>query len=58
MEPSQKVLFKVYRGVWTSWNELFTEACKFATAIGKERLISISHSEDENDGIVTVWYWD
>ena len=56
MEPSQKVLFKVYRGVWTSWHELFSEASNFATAIGKERLISISHSEDENDGIVTVWY--
>ena len=58
MEPSQKVLFKVFRGVWTSWNDLFTEASNFAGAIGKERLISISHSEDQNDGIVTVWYWD
>jgi len=58
MGSSQKVLLKVYRGVWTSWNDLFTEASNFAASIGKERLISISHSEDENDGIVTVWYWD
>jgi len=58
MESPQKVLFKVYRGAWTSWDELFTEASKFATEIGKERLISISHSEDKNDGVVTVWYWE
>jgi hypothetical protein len=21
-------------------------------------LISISHSEDQNDGVIAVWYWD
>jgi hypothetical protein len=58
MELPQKVKFKVYRGVWASFSELFSEASEFASEIGKDRLISISHSEDNNDGIVTVWYWD
>ena len=42
----------------SSWDTLFDEASNFATSIGKERLISISHSEDNNDGVVVVWYWD
>lgn len=53
-----KVRFKTFRGSWASWDELFQDAADFATELGKERLISISHSEDGNDGVVTVWYWD
>ncbi|MEN8127181.1 MAG: hypothetical protein ABFR90_05160 [Planctomycetota bacterium] len=53
-----KVQFQVFRGTWTSFEALFHEAAQFASALGPERLISISHSEDENDGVVTVWYWE
>jgi hypothetical protein len=41
-----------------TWNQLFQEAADFATSIGRDRLIGISHSEDHNDGVVTVWYWE
>ncbi|HEV7903941.1 MAG TPA: hypothetical protein VGO96_08880 [Pyrinomonadaceae bacterium] len=51
------VEFKVFRGVWTSWDELFAEAAAFAAEIGSVRLISISHSSSGSEGIVTVWYW-
>ena len=41
-----------------SWDKLFREATDFATEVGHDRLISISHSADQGlDGIVTVWYW-
>jgi hypothetical protein len=40
-----------------TWDTLFEEASDFATGIGRERLISISHSEDHSDGVVVVWYW-
>jgi hypothetical protein len=53
-----EVRFEVFRGVWASWNDLFQQAAEFATQIGRERLISISHSCDNNEGVVTVWYWD
>lgn len=33
------------------------EAADFATVIGKDRLISISHSSDHGEGVITVWYW-
>lgn len=41
-----------------SWPELFQRAAEFANQIGRERLITIAHSEDKEDGVVAVWYWD
>jgi hypothetical protein len=51
------VSFKVFRGVIATWDQLFSEAAEFATRLGRERLITISHSEDKEDGVVAVWYW-
>ena len=39
------------------WDELLGEAGEFATKIGRERLISISHSHTGFEGVVAVWYW-
>ncbi len=52
-----KVEFRMFRGVMASWATLFEEAAEFAAQVGPERLISISHSEDQNEGVVVVWYW-
>ena len=49
--------FEVFRGTLTSWHTLFSEAAAFASSVGRDRVISISHSEDQNEGVVTVWYW-
>ena len=41
------------------FRELMREAALFASDIGKERLINISHSGSTFLGyVVTVWYWD
>jgi uncharacterized glyoxalase superfamily protein PhnB len=52
-----EVKFEEFRGVFASWPELFQRAAEFATSIGRDRLITISHSEDKEDGVVAVWYW-
>ncbi len=52
-----RVEFQLYRGTFESWEGLFRQAADFASDIGRERLIGISHSEDDDDGVVTVWYW-
>ncbi|RJP33373.1 MAG: hypothetical protein C4547_12370 [Phycisphaerales bacterium] len=52
-----RVLFRHFRGTFRSWRNLFQEATDFATTVGPERLVSISHSADRGEGIVTVWYW-
>jgi hypothetical protein len=51
------VRFMEFRSSFKSWNDLFSEAAAFATTLGRERLISISHSEDQGKGVVAVWYW-
>lgn len=49
--------FKVFRGLLKTWNNLFLEAADFTTTLGPERLITVSHSEDHNEAVITVWYW-
>ena len=50
------LMFQVYRGAWGTWHELFAQASQFAASLGRDRVVSISHSADESDGVVTVWY--
>ena len=52
-----RMAYKYFRGMLASWDELFTEAAQFATEVGPERVVGISHSCDDSDGVVTVWYW-
>jgi hypothetical protein len=56
-KPAWRMSYKVFRGTFATWESLFSEAAEFATSVGPERVISISHSEDDDDGVVTVWYW-
>lgn len=55
--PKWRLEYRVFRGMWATWDELFHQAAQFANEVGPERVISISHSEDKDDGVVTVWYW-
>jgi hypothetical protein len=52
-----RVAFQTFRGRFATWESLFADAAAFATTLGRERVISISHSADQGDGVVTVWYW-
>ncbi len=56
--PQVRAAFRTFRGTLVSWTALFTDAAAFATSLGPDRVISISHSSAKNDGVVTVWYWD
>ncbi|MCC7290557.1 MAG: hypothetical protein IT449_00685 [Phycisphaerales bacterium] len=52
-----RVLSRKFQATFKSWESLFREAADFATGLGPERLISISHSAEHSEGIVVVWYW-
>jgi hypothetical protein len=56
-ENSRHVQFEIFRSSFQSWESLFSEAAAFAGTVGREHLIGFSHSEDQNNGVVTVWYW-
>ena len=51
-----RVDYRVFRGTFKSWDQLFRDAADFASSVG-ENLISISHSAYNSEGVVTVWYW-
>jgi len=53
----RRLTFRAYRGTLASWEELFRAAAWFASDLGPERVLNISHSVDDGDGVVTVWYW-
>lgn len=55
--PQWRLDYRVFRGTWATWEELFRQAAAFANELGPERVVSISHSEDKDDGVVAVWYW-
>jgi hypothetical protein len=52
-----RMAYRMFRGTFETWDDLFGAAAQFATAIGSERVVNISHSANHSDGVVTVWYW-
>ena len=52
-----QVRFKFFKATLKSWEAMHAEAAEFATMIGRDRVISISHSSDHSEGVITVWYW-
>jgi hypothetical protein len=53
-----RVRFRIFESTFSSWKALFQEAAEFAETIRPDHLISISHSEDKDTGVVAVWYWE
>ncbi|MBY0526440.1 MAG: hypothetical protein K2R98_23805 [Gemmataceae bacterium] len=52
-----RVLFKAFDSKMASREKLFKHASEFATQVGRERLITMSHSEDRDNIVITIWYW-
>lgn len=50
--------YEKFQGTLISWDALFAEAARFATALGPARVVDISHSSSQGRGIVVVWYHD
>jgi hypothetical protein len=53
-----QVKFRLFQSRMKSWEALCGEAAAFASEKGRERLINLSVSEDQNDGVIVVWYWE
>ena len=49
---------RIFRSQTKKWEVLMTEAAQFGTRLGPEKIVSISHSSDSSDGVITVWYRD
>jgi hypothetical protein len=55
---AMQIKFQIFKSYTQSWENLCAEAAAFATSQGRERLINISVSEDDNQGVIVVWYWE
>ena len=53
-----EVKFRIFKSWTKSWETLCAEAAVFASEKGRERLISVSLSEDQHEGVIVVWYWE
>lgn len=53
-----QVKFQLFKSSLKSWADLCAEAAAFASEKGRERLINLSVSEDQNQGVIVVWYWE
>src|SRR5262249_52352075 len=56
--PPRLARVKTFRSALSTWDTLFAEAAEFVTQVGPDRLITISHSADEGEGVIAVWYWE
>jgi hypothetical protein len=56
-EVRMVVKFNVFRSTFSSWETMFEEAAAFANSLQADRFINISHSADQREGVVVVWYW-
>lgn len=52
-----RVTFKAFDSKMASREKLFKAAAEFASQIPKERMITLSHSEDRDNIVITIWYW-
>ena len=52
-----RVQFKMFKSHMSSWRHMFKDAADFANMLPADRVINISHSADQAQGVVVVWYW-
>ena len=53
-----QVKYQIFKSWTKSWGTLCEEAAKFASEKGRDRLINVAVSEDQNEGVIIVWYWE
>jgi len=46
----------MFKSSMSSWQQMFTDAADFANTLPADRLINVSHSADQSQGVVVVWY--
>jgi hypothetical protein len=52
-----RVTFKTFDSKMASREKLFKAAADFASQIPRDRIITLSHSEDRDNIVITLWYW-
>lgn len=53
-----KAKYREFRGRLFFVEDAYRQACDFASTLGRDRVISISHSGNRVYRWVVVWYWE
>jgi hypothetical protein len=51
------LFFKSFDSKMASREKLFKAAVEYANQLGRERILTLSHSEDRDNIVITIWYW-
>jgi hypothetical protein len=52
-----RLFFKAFDSKMASREKLFKAAVEYANQLGRERILTLSHSEDRDNIVITIWYW-
>lgn len=52
-----KAQFKVFKSQFNSWETMAEEVTEYLTALGPDKVIGVSHSQEQQLGVIVVWYW-
>ena len=52
-----RITFKAFDSKMASREKLFKAAIEFANKLDRKDLLNITHSEDRDNIVITVWYW-
>jgi hypothetical protein len=52
-----RITFKSFDSKMASREKLFRAAMDFANKLDRKDLVNITHSEDRDNIVITVWYW-
>jgi len=52
-----RITFKAFDSKMASREKLFKAGLEFANKLKREDIVSITHTEDRDNIVLTVWYW-
>jgi hypothetical protein len=50
--------YKLFKSYSDPWEKMAEQVAEFLTTLGPGRVIGVSHSHENNLGVIAVWYWD
>jgi hypothetical protein len=49
--------YKLFKSGHESWETMSQQVADFLTTLGPGKVIGVSHSQENNWGVIAVWYW-
>ena len=50
--------YRLFRSAFDSWETMCEEVTEFLTTLGPAKVIGVSHSQEGQIGVITVWFWE